>query len=141
MNTKQIVATALSIVLILLGSVHATASDPCQLPAGWQPMTTTTEGAIRAAVAPATTPIIVAKPFAIEFAVCSNDHSIEQITVDAVMPAHNHGMNYRPEVSNNGNRRYSAKPMLFHMPGVWRINVVAHLEGKAHHMSLDMELR
>lgn len=41
--------------------------------------------------------------------------------VDAIMPAHGHGMNYRPEVEDRGEGRYRITGMLFHMQGAWRL--------------------
>jgi hypothetical protein len=41
------------------------------------------------------------------------------LAVDAVMPEHRHGMNYRPTVTVLGPGRYRAEGLLFHMPGRW----------------------
>jgi hypothetical protein len=35
------------------------------------------------------------------------------------MPAHRHGMNYRPTVAARGGGRYRAEGLLLHMPGAW----------------------
>jgi hypothetical protein len=43
------------------------------------------------------------------------------LRVDADMPAHRHGMNYRAKVSPKGEGRYVAEGLLFHMPGQWRL--------------------
>ena len=43
------------------------------------------------------------------------------LRVDADMPAHRHGMNYRAKVSPKGDGRYVAEGLLFHMPGHWRL--------------------
>ena len=54
--------------------------------------------------------------FALELAVCPPP---ERLQVDAWMPAHRHGMNYRPTVRHLGGSRYRAEGLLFHMPGRW----------------------
>lgn len=41
--------------------------------------------------------------------------------VDAIMPAHGHGMNYRPEIADQGDGRYRITGMLFHMQGAWQL--------------------
>ena len=42
------------------------------------------------------------------------------VKVDAEMPMHKHGMNYRPSVTPLGMGRFKVQGMLFHMPGVWQ---------------------
>lgn len=62
---------------------------------------------------------------AIELAVCAADSAqpVESLVVDADMPAHRHGMNYRPSIVALGGGRYRAEGLLFHMPGRWRLIV------------------
>lgn len=112
--------------------VHA-----CTLPAGWTAMKAENDTATRAAIAQPSVPIEVGKPFAIDVAVCAVG-DLETIQVDAVMPAHRHGMNYQPKVARTATSRFRAEAMLFHMPGLWRIRVKAYQDGKPAHFSLDM---
>ena len=42
------------------------------------------------------------------------------LKVDAEMPAHRHGMNYRTTVQSLGGGRWRADGLMFHMPGRWR---------------------
>ena len=42
------------------------------------------------------------------------------VRVDADMPAHRHGMNYRATIRALGGDRYAADGLMFHMPGRWR---------------------
>ncbi len=42
------------------------------------------------------------------------------LRVDADMPAHRHGMNYRSTATALGGGRWRAEGLLFHMPGSWR---------------------
>lgn len=46
-----------------------------------------------------------------------------QVTLDATMPAHNHGMNVKPALKPLGNGRYEVQGLLFHMAGYWEISV------------------
>ena len=44
-----------------------------------------------------------------------------QLSVDAAMPTHRHGMNTRPEVERTGAGSFVVSGMLFHMPGEWEL--------------------
>jgi hypothetical protein len=66
-------------------------------------------------------PIATGAHFALEIAVCPRTGALppRTLAVDAVMPEHRHGMNYRPTVTVLGPGRYRAEGLLFHMPGRW----------------------
>jgi hypothetical protein len=65
-------------------------------------------------------PIRVNAPFEIEAMACASE-PVTGLKVDAHMPDHRHGMNYRPTVSPLGEGRYRARGLVFHMPGRWEI--------------------
>jgi hypothetical protein len=46
---------------------------------------------------------------------------VDAIAVDATMPAHGHGMNYRPKAEPAGAGRYRFTGLMLHMPGTWRL--------------------
>ena len=58
----------------------------------------------------------VGKHFALAVAVCPPP---KEVRVDAWMPDHRHGMNYRPSLKPLGDGRYRAEGLMFHMPGRW----------------------
>ena len=59
--------------------------------------------------------------FTVELAVCAKDGSaVTTPRVDATMPAHRHGMNYRPSLTSTSSGRFRAEGLLFHMPGRWQ---------------------
>lgn len=68
-------------------------------------------------------PIPVGEHFVIDLVVCPRDGAPapSRVRADATMPAHRHGMNYRPTVESLGAARYHIVGMLFHMPGHWVI--------------------
>ena len=70
-------------------------------------------------------PLPLNRPFALEIALCAqNGTAMAGLPkVDAWMPAHRHGMNYRPAVTSLGPGRFRAEGMLFHMPGRWEVIV------------------
>jgi hypothetical protein len=45
---------------------------------------------------------------------------VDRITIDATMPAHGHGMSYRPTSERMAAGRYLFKGLMLHMPGTWR---------------------
>ena len=60
--------------------------------------------------------------FAIRISLCNPMLELEE--VDAGMPDHGHGMNYRPAVSSGADGVVTADGFLFHMPGTWEISLV-----------------
>jgi hypothetical protein len=46
---------------------------------------------------------------------------VAAIILDAQMPAHGHGMNYRPTTERLGPGRFRATGLMLHMPGRWRL--------------------
>jgi hypothetical protein len=64
----------------------------------------------------------VGQHFEIDIHVCSarGAAAVRKVGVDADMPAHRHGMNYRASVEPLGAGRWRAKGLLFHMSGRWR---------------------
>jgi hypothetical protein len=63
----------------------------------------------------------VGKHFALELAVCPKAETAtpESVRVDAHMPEHRHGMNYKAQVFASPGGRYKAEGLMFHMPGRW----------------------
>ncbi len=61
--------------------------------------------------------------FTIEFELCPHGDAKapSEIRVDAQMPQHKHGMNYRPSVKALGQGLYRAEGLMFHMPGRWEL--------------------
>jgi hypothetical protein len=75
----------------------------------------------------------VSEFFAIAVAACAKSRAAlpAQIRVDAVMPDHKHGMNYRPTVTRVSDGVFRAEGMLLHMPGVWEISFDVRGEGQS----------
>lgn len=71
----------------------------------------------------APTPIPVGRHFALDIALCAPAGQALPATlhVDATMPEHRHGMNYRPGVSARGAGLFHAEGLMFHMPGRWEL--------------------
>jgi YtkA-like len=65
--------------------------------------------------------IVIGQHFIVEFALCAKGAAAapDSVRVDAHMPEHRHGMNYKTSVTATGAGQYRARGLLFHMPGRW----------------------
>ncbi len=68
--------------------------------------------------------IRVSEFFTLEVTVCAapGQPAARTLRVDATMPEHQHGMNYRASVRPRGPGRFVAEGMLLHMPGHWQLS-------------------
>ena len=70
-------------------------------------------------------PIAVGRHFAVDFVVCPKAGAAaalpQSVRVDARMPEHNHGMNYKASIKSDGAGQYHAEGLMFHMPGRWEL--------------------
>jgi hypothetical protein len=105
-------SAACALVAAALGSAAA-----CELPPGVRIESE------RLAVSYWTKPakIAVGQPFVLELAACPKGNAVvpERIRLDAHMPEHRHGMNYKTKVVPLGPGRFHSEGWLFHMPGRW----------------------
>ena len=74
------------------------------------------------------------KMFSVVIHLCSRQ-AIERITVDAHMPEHRHGMNYKPRMVQNPDGSYHATGFLFHMPGKWEFVFEVRADGEVERFS------
>ena len=80
------------------------------------------QGGVTLAFSPRPAPLAIGRHFSVDVVVCSPSGvpGPALARVDADMPAHRHGMNYRPTVRALGGDRYAADGLMLHMPGRWR---------------------
>ncbi|MGH7313863.1 MAG: hypothetical protein ACREJV_11865 [Candidatus Rokuibacteriota bacterium] len=83
--------------------------------------------------------IEVGRHFSVEAIVCATPPA-RGLRVDAQMPEHRHGMNYRARVSASGDGRYVAEGLLFHMPGRWRLLFDVERDGQTERLATDLVL-
>ena len=127
-------------ILSVLTATHA-AADCIPADAGLA-MKPPAQSPVRAALRTVPSPIAVDAPFAVELRVCGVlDDRIDRVLVDATMPAHRHGMNYRPEIADLGGGQYRAKGLLFHMPGRWQFEATVFSGGKPTRLTLDVDIK
>lgn len=79
-------------------------------------------GALTVVFTPRPWPVPVGQHFALDIAVCAAPGTAlpPSLRVDVDMPAHKHGMNYKPSVQSLGDGRFVAEGLMLHMPGRWR---------------------
>lgn len=68
--------------------------------------------------------INVGEFFRLQIAVCSREGqpTVRTLRIDAQMPEHKHGMDYRATVRPQGPGRFMAEGLLLHMPGRWEFS-------------------
>lgn len=126
-------------------AVFATAGSAeasCLRPNSGLPMSG--EGAFAAAVRFNPAPVTVGAPFVLHLSVCSSEGAkIERLAIDARMPAHRHGMNYKPDITPKGDGAFEARGFLFHMPGKWEImlSVSQQAGSKPQQLTLELDVR
>jgi len=87
-------------------------------------------------------PLTVAQHFSMQFLLCRDETvlAIEGFRLDALMPAHGHGMNYKASIDLLDDGMVEASGLLFHMPGQWRVTVNLIYDGIARQTQLDFEI-
>jgi hypothetical protein len=96
----------------------------------------------RIAFVPRPLPVPVGRHFDLDFVVCDVAmRSGATVAVDADMPAHRHGMNYRAHVEALPSGVYRAYGLMFHMPGTWRVIFDVPLEGRTLRATREIEVQ
>jgi hypothetical protein len=76
--------------------------------------------------------------FTVEAIVCAAPPPAVLSAVDADMPEHRHGMNYRPVLTTTAPGRYVADGLMFHMPGRWRLLFDVERAGRRARLASDV---
>ena len=118
--------------LIALASVTAGA---CELPPGVRVESE------RLSLSYRTIPVKIAVglPFVMELAACAKTGKpvSERVRLDAHMPEHRHGMNYRTKVVSKGAGHFHSEGWLFHMPGRWEFLFDIDTERLTHSVRIE----
>lgn len=87
-------------------------------------------------------PITTGTPFALDIYVCTDagKPAPSAVAVDAVMPEHRHGMNYKPLITSRGNGYFRAEGLFLHMPGRWVISFDFGAGSDKVHLEADLVL-
>ena len=76
--------------------------------------------------------------FTVEAIVCAESPAAVLSGIDADMPAHRHGMNYRPTLTAKSPGHYVAEGLMFHMPGRWRLLFDVERGGRRARLASDL---
>ena len=81
--------------------------------------------------------------FTAEIVACRapKEEPVHAIMIDATMPAHGHGMNYRPAATRTAPGHYRFTGLMLHMPGTWRVTIDLHQGGKRTRLTHEVVLR
>ncbi|MDH4391402.1 MAG: FixH family protein [Aquabacterium sp.] len=100
---------------------------------------------LQVAFAPRPAPLVLGRHFGLDIVVCApaGQPLPDTLAVDADMPAHRHGMNYRASVTALGDGRFRAEGLMFHMAGRWRVlfDLPGAAGAPARRISHDIDLR
>ena len=113
----------------------AAAAKACELPGG--PAQEVQSGKYLVLYRTQPSPLKVGQYFALEFAVCP---APESVRVDATMPEHRHGMNYRPTIAGSGEGPYRAEGLMFHMAGKWELVFELRSGGRTERIAQSIRL-
>jgi hypothetical protein len=81
--------------------------------------TLVSEGPLQLAWRAEPAPIVAGQPFVLWISTCPAGAQLR--AVDATMPEHRHGMNYRVKLAPQGAGRWRAEGLLWHMSGRWEL--------------------
>ena len=115
-------------VSLLAGVVVCAGAMACELPPGGQEIANP-DGSIALSYRPDPAGLALDRQFSLIVHVCANA-PIDGITVDAHMPDHRHGMNYKPGIAQAGPGAWRASGLLLHMPGKWEFVFGVRVDGK-----------
>lgn len=112
----------------------ATAGAACELPGGGVQRIESPRYVVLYRSQPAPR---VGEHFALEFVVCPVPDAVR---VDATMPEHRHGMNYRASVTAQGGGSYRAQGLMFHMAGRWELVFELRSKGATERLAQSLKL-
>lgn len=107
----------LRIVVLALAVLSPAAAVACDL-AGLPQRVESATATLAYRAEPALT---VGVPHVLEIGACARSGGARLLAVDAFMPAHGHGTNYRTEIAATGPDRWRVEGLLLHMPGAWEL--------------------
>ena len=126
------------IAAALLAGV-AGAAESCEAPEGFVARERLTSNDVVVMFRTVPAAIEIGRHFSVEAVVCATPPT-QGLRVDAQMPEHRHGMNYRPTVAATGRGRYVAQGMLLHMPGRWQLVFDVERGGRTERLATDILL-
>ena len=136
MRLVRLVILSLAAFVVHLPNVHAAG---CKAEFGEKMKSEGQRTGLSARILTAPVTVPVGQPFSAKVVICgSNEQAVDSFSIDATMPQHRHGMNYKPSVTSGDDRKYEATGLFFHMPGLWRFEVTVQSKGKPQRFTHDV---
>jgi len=86
--------------------------------------------------------LAVSEPLAFVVEVCSADGGTPlDVAFDASMPAHQHGMNYTVDITKQDETTFLIDNVVFHMPGVWEVQIDVQGPDGAHTFFKELQVK
>jgi hypothetical protein len=87
--------------------------------------------------------IAIGRIFAADIIACRSDGTPfdGEMSLNASMPAHGHGMNNAAQIRRIGPGRYRAEGLMVHMPGLWRIQLQLSDEGSGDDLEAEVSVQ
>ena len=135
--------TGLFFVVCLVAEAYAFVSRPCETPKGWAELDASKDANTKGVLNLKTDTIRLGQPFTFKFALCGEMiNKPDRVTASAIMPAHQHGMNYNPTVTyDEAENNFEIADFLFHMPGLWEITVSSYEGEEATHYTKKIMIK
>ena len=126
---------------VLFATLVTQAARACD-PAGLGDVDTLSAPGYAIAFKPDPAPITTGTPFALDIFVCTDagKPAPSTVAVDAAMPEHRHGMNYKPLITSRGDGYFRAEGLFLHMPGRWVISFDFGAGSDKVHLEADLVL-
>lgn len=121
-SVVRVLPLACALLMLAPGRVHAA----CEFDAGLDNVLES--GVVRVGWSSSPAEIKVGEPFELQVGVCPSGASLRQ--VQANMPLHRHGMNYRPTIHPLGQGRWRVQGLVWHMSGLWQLVISVALPGQ-----------
>ena len=110
----------------------------CPMPSSAIPLASEAQGAPSGYARMDTPPL--SAPFKIEITFCDLAEVAKALEFDAVMPAHQHGMNFNVDVAKMADNRFEVSNVVFHMPGLWELRIDVEVDDQTHAYTAEMLL-
>lgn len=124
MTRAGVISKVVNVLLFFVLSIPSVMA--CDIPEGWLQMQSNEKARHILWIHPDDEAYQQGHRFGADVIVCSDNvkTAVEEINIDAIMPAHKHGTNYLPEIIlNEQANQLRASGLFFHMPGQWQITV------------------
>ena len=140
-RVRRAASAAWLAAIVLVVGAGAAAADACDVPAGFTPRGRVEQSGVILVYRTVPPTIEVGKHFSLDALVCADSGTPVLERVDATMPEHRHGMNYRATVGAKGPGRYVAEGLMFHMPGLWQLVFDVERAGQRTRLTSDLDLQ